>query len=161
MRRRAQRNCKIAILLVLCIAGFFQFVSNGGGGGKDSSGGPGPGRHGHPQRHLRKPKRVFNGTMFVPNKELASLAQLQGGRVESLYFEVDADERIFLPHGISARDSPPVIPAARPEVTLRMTPIRWRRNLCCSQPLPTSPAGGAAEAAVVRTWAVSAARGPT
>ena len=94
MRRRAQRNCKIAILLVLCIAGFFQFVSNGGGGGgKDSSGGPGPGRHGHPQRHLRKPKRVFNGTMFVPNKELASLAQLQGGRVESLYFEVDADEK--------------------------------------------------------------------
>ena len=94
MRRRAQRNCKIAILLVLCIAGFFQFVSNGGGGGKDSSGGPGPGRHGHPQRHLRKPKRVFNGTMFVPNKELASLAQLQGGRVESLYFEVDADEKL-------------------------------------------------------------------
>ena len=72
---------KIAILLVLCIAGFFQFVSNGsrsGNGGPD--GGPGPGRHGHPQRHLRKPKRVFNGTMFVPNKELASLAQLQGGK---------------------------------------------------------------------------------
>ena len=76
MRRRAQRNCKIAILLVLCIAGFFQFVSNGSRGGSDQ---PGPGRHGHPPRgHLRKPKRVLNGTGFVPNKELASLAQLQG-----------------------------------------------------------------------------------
>ena len=80
MRRRAQRNCKIAILLVLCIAGFFQFVSNGSSrrNSAGGDGGPGPGRHGHPQRHLRKPKRVFNGTMFVPNKELASLAQLQG-----------------------------------------------------------------------------------
>ena len=75
MRRRAQRNCKIAILLVLCIAGIVQFVSKG-------SGDVGSGRHSHhqPQGHLRKPKRVFNGTMFVPNKELSALAQLQGRR---------------------------------------------------------------------------------
>ena len=82
MRRRAQRNCKIAILLVLCIAGFFQFVSNGSGGrGGHGSDQPGPGRHGHPhppRGHLRKPKRVSNGTVFAPNKELAGLAQLQG-----------------------------------------------------------------------------------
>ena len=82
MRRRAQRNCKIAILLVLCIAGFFQFVSNAGGRGGQGSDQPGPGRHGHPHPrrglHLRKPKRVSNGTVFVPNKELAGLAQLQG-----------------------------------------------------------------------------------
>ena len=83
MRRRAQRNCKIAILLVLCIAGFFQFVSNAGGGGRGGHGSdqPGPGRHGHPhppRGHLRKPKRVSNGTVFAPNKELAGLAQLQG-----------------------------------------------------------------------------------
>ena len=84
MRRRAQRNCKIAILLVLCIAGFFQFVSNGNGGSRGGSDQPGPGRHGHPPRprgHLRKPKRVSsNGTVFVPDKELAGLAQLQGWR---------------------------------------------------------------------------------
>ena len=66
--------------VILCIAGLFQFVSNGSSsrGGGENVGHPGPGRHGH---NLRKPKRVFNGTMFVPNKELASLAQMQGGRV--------------------------------------------------------------------------------
>ena len=40
----------------------------------------GPGRHGHPQWNPGKPKSFSNGTMFILDKELENLAQLQGGQ---------------------------------------------------------------------------------
>ena len=75
------RTPHFKILLVLCIVGFLQFVSRGsrggGGGGGDS---PGLERHGHPQWNPGKPKSFSNGTMFILDKELENLAQLQGGQ---------------------------------------------------------------------------------
>jgi hypothetical protein len=69
MRRKTQRNCKVALLLFLAAAGIVQFVSNGASVGHGDRGDANL-----PQ--LKKPRRVFNGSVFVPGKELGNLAGL-------------------------------------------------------------------------------------
>ncbi len=75
MRRRAVRNCKVAIFLFIAAAGIIHLISLGhGNGGRGGSAA---------YRQIRKPKRLikslrnFNGTLFRPDKELDELSGLR------------------------------------------------------------------------------------